>query len=58
MIKTYTVYAEANDMTFIMQRIENAKMVVESVIGWYYGEPNDELTEEHAHGSLAAGFEK
>lgn len=58
MIKTYTVYAEANDMTFIMERTETARKVVERVVGWYYGEPDDELTEANAHGKLAAEFEK
>ena len=37
----YTVYAKEDDMTFIMERTENTL----SVIGFYFGEPNEDDTE-------------
>lgn len=41
----YTVYAEKDDMTFIMsEECKHNKRIV-SVIGWYYGEPNEDNTE-------------
>lgn len=38
----YTVYAEHDDMTFIMQEKYNTI----SVIGFYFGKPNNEATEK------------
>lgn len=39
----YTVYSQEGDMTFIMEDTNNTI----SVKGFYFGEPNDELTEEY-----------
>lgn len=48
----YTVYAREDDMTFIMERTENTL----SVIGFYFGEPNEDDTEFYKHKSLTAVF--
>ena len=39
--KIYTVYAERDDITFIMkdEYIGDEKLVRTSVVGWHYGEP-------------------
>ena len=37
----YTVYASADDMTFIMKEDEDTL----SVVGFYFGEPDDKATE-------------
>ena len=52
----YTVYADKNDMTFIMEEktVENKKTI--SVVGFYFGEPDEKLTKEYLH-SLTAEFE-
>ena len=49
----YTVYAEHDDMTFIMQEDGNSQ----SVIGWYWGEPDAESTRIYA-GHLTAYYEE
>ena len=49
----YTVYAEKDDMTFIMEETEN-KIAVR---GFYFGEPDDEATEKY-YGGLTAFLEK
>jgi len=41
----YTVYAEGNDMTFIMKNIYNGdELVSTEVVGWYWGEPGEDAT--------------
>lgn len=40
----HTVYAEQDDMTFIMEVTTDGTMTWEEVVGWYYGEPDDEAT--------------
>lgn len=51
----YTAYCPDRDMTFIMkvEYVENVK--VESVVGYYYGTPDDELTKKF-YGDLVGGF--
>lgn len=52
----YTAYAPANDMTFIMKDTYNGEEITRTeVIGWYYGEPNDEATEQFK-GDLVAEY--
>lgn len=52
-----TAYAENADITFIMEYIEtdNGEPVQTAVIGWYYGEPNEESTRQFA-GDLIAYY--
>lgn len=52
----YTVYAEKDDMTFIMSEERNNNKRIVSVIGWYYGEPNKDNTELFAN-DLTAEFD-
>ena len=49
----YTVYAEHDDITFIMKKEEKSL----EVIGFYFGEPNEKATEEYAGRGLKAVFE-
>ena len=53
----YTAYAEQHDITFIMKdtfdRYGNPYKT--EVIGWYYGEPDDESTRQFS-GSLIAEY--
>ena len=49
MEKIYTVYSQESDMTFIMQDTDDTI----SVIGFYFGEPNEADTKEYA-GQLVA----
>lgn len=42
MDKIWTVYAEADDMTFIMEDGADGSI---SVVGFYFGEPDKESTE-------------
>jgi hypothetical protein len=53
--RVYTVYAEKDDITFIMQeaKINGGKETKVEVIGFYYGEPNEVHTKEHK-GKMAA----
>lgn len=53
----YTVYAPSADITFIMRDTFSLTGDLEStgVIGWYYGEPNEEDTRQYA-GVLTAYF--
>ena len=55
--EVYTVYAVADDITFIMRDTFhfNGDLESMSVIGWYHGEPDDELTRKFA-GVLTAYF--
>lgn len=51
----YTVYAEKDDITFIMEQTED-KMRCDAkieVIGFYFGEPNKESTKKFAGKSQA-----
>lgn len=50
----YTIYAEHDDITFIMKKEGNTL----EVIGFYFGEPDDEATKEFAGKGLKAAFEK
>lgn len=52
----YTVYAEKDDMTFIMEEKPSETGRTLSVIGFYFGEPNDDDTREYMH-SMTAEFE-
>lgn len=45
----YTVYAEKDDMTFIMEETENTI----TVRGFYFGEPDDEATKKYIGGLIA-----
>lgn len=41
----YTAYASNSDMTFIMcDTYEGENIKSTEVVGWYYGEPEDEAT--------------
>ena len=52
-----TVYAEKDDMTFIMESTLDTEGVERlKCIGWYFGTPSDELTETYA-GKLSARIE-
>lgn len=52
-----TAYAERDDITFIMEYIEtdNGEPIQTSVVGWYYGEPNDENT-KHFYGKTIGTY--
>ena len=54
----YTVYSTEADITFIMQDIfdgSTKECISTEVKGFYYGEPNDNLTTEY-NGKLKAEF--
>lgn len=55
--ETYTTYAPKTDMTFILcDTFDDVGEVEQTeVIGWYYGEPNDEATSLFA-GDLVAVY--
>ena len=39
----YAVYAPSADISFIMcDEYENGELISTEVIGWYYGEPNED----------------
>ena len=42
--KVYTVYAEKDDITFIMTVEKEGKKEKHTVTGFYYGEPNEKDT--------------
>ena len=46
------IYARENNMTFIMERTENTL----SVVGFYFGEPNEDDTEFYRYKDLTAVF--
>ncbi len=53
----YTAYAPNADITFIMcDTLENGEVVSAEVVGFYYGQPCDELTKEYT-GKLKATLE-
>jgi len=42
-----TAFAEENDITFVLRESwQNGEIVATQVWGFYYGEPNEELTDE------------
>lgn len=45
-------YAPSHDSTFVMKTTYNddGDVVRMECVGWYCGEPNDELTQDHSHG--------
>ncbi len=49
----YTVYSSESDMTFIMEETTSDKTKKISVVGFYYGEPDEEATKDFT-GSLTA----
>lgn len=53
----YTVYSEKSDMTFIMKETPDGNKQTISVVGFYFGEPNEEATKTF-NGSLMAVVEK
>ena len=52
----YTIYAKDDDMTFIMEKKRSNGKETLSVVGFYFGEPNDSDTKEYTN-SLTAEFE-
>lgn len=58
MITTFTVYAKKEDMTFIMDRVETKRQIIERVIGWYYGKPDEKKTEMFSYHDLTHTFMK
>ena len=52
----YTIYARENDMTFIMEKEVVEQTEYLSVVGFYFGEPNEADTKEYTN-SLTAEFE-
>lgn len=53
----YTAYAPRNDITFIMKDTldENGEPYRTDVVGWYYGEPDNESTRDFI-GDLTAYY--
>ena len=53
----FDTYAPGTDMTFIMREVyeENGDPISVEVVGFYYGQPNEELTKEFT-GKLKANF--
>ena len=52
------IYAEKDDMTFLMKReYINKTLISEEVIGWYYGEPDHKATCRFV-GKLKAEYEE
>ena len=53
----YTAYAPNNDITFIMRDTYhfNGELESTAVIGWYYGEPDEESTRKFI-GDLVAYY--
>lgn len=49
----YTVYAIHDDITFIMKEEQNSM----EVIGFYFGEPDEEATNKFAYKELKAVFD-
>ena len=47
----YTVYAREDDMTFIMNEDMLAHTI--SVVGFYFGEPDDEATIKYTNNTVA-----
>lgn len=57
----YTGYIENFDRTIIFKRTKDTakdRIISEEIVGWYFGEPNAELTETYKKGSLKAVFAK
>ena len=52
----YTVYARNDDMTFIMEEKTTGKKRTLSVVGFYFGEPDESATKEYTN-SLTAEFD-
>ena len=52
----YTIYAKDDDMTFIMKKDIVKQKEHLSVVGFYFGEPNEADTKEYTN-SLTAEFE-
>ncbi len=51
-----TAYAQQADMTFILlETYENSEITSTEVVGFYFGEPNDDST-QHYIGKLKAEF--
>jgi hypothetical protein len=50
--EVYTLYSQEGDITFIMEDKDNTT----SVVGFYYGEPDEEATKLY-RGKLSAHFE-
>lgn len=54
----YTVYSSGSDMTFIMQdtlQKDTQDIISIEVIGFYFGEPDEELTKQYI-GNLKAVY--
>lgn len=52
----YTVYAKADDITFIMEETKTEAGTKVEVKGFYYGEPTEEFTKQF-YGCTVAHFE-
>lgn len=53
----YTVYSRESDMTFIIKETKEENKTLISVVGFYFGAPNEEATENFT-GSLTAVIDK
>lgn len=50
--KIYGVYAPDHDSTFVMKDTydEDGGIIRMECVGWYCGEPNDDMNERFSHG--------
>lgn len=49
----YTVYSHESDMTFIIEETKDKDKTIISVVGFYFGEPDEEATKKF-NGALTA----
>ena len=55
----YPVYSAEAEMTFILKRVyKGTQLLSEAVSGYYYGEPDDAMTEEYKENGTSASFEE
>ena len=56
-VSTYSCYAEASDITFIMDNVYiNGALFTSEVIGWYYGMPTDGNNEKFGNRSMVVFY--
>lgn len=51
-IEIVPMYCHSEDRTFLMEEVRIGSILVrEKIVGWYYGEPNDEDTKTYSKAS-------
>lgn len=55
--ETYATYIPGHDRTVVWQRlVVNGECIQDAIVGWYWGEPDDNATKQFSYNSTLAQY--